>query len=204
MFSLHDTTRLRSLLRNVLAAKGVRLWIRLIDTQSMSPALSGNVFLLVELTTSPNFQIGDLILFSSPLSRLLVVHRVCHVQAKGPEVQILQLADRLMDENDLGGSWIPAGSILGRVVAIRWGEPGAKVTQLTSWLHRVFGRQIAILSAQKWMSAKQPNTNRERESFKESFKRKTLMRIAVHVLHGVFSYIYMLLLRASAGKGDGH
>lgn len=192
MLSPSDTASLRSLLLKVWAAKGARSWVRLVDTQSMSPTLSGNVFLLVEWTASPNLQPGTLVLFPSPHAGLLVVHRVCDLKITESGVQVLQMADRLIADDEIGSGWLPAESIFGHVVAIRWGKPGAKVTCLESRLYHFFGILIATLSA-KW-----------REQMKQSYAnelgtRKTLTRLTVSALHRLLCYSYAFILRVSAG-----
>ncbi len=180
--SPHDKTKLRSIIRNVWGAKGICSWIRLIDTQSMSPSISGNVFLLVEWGASSNPHPGELILFSSPHLELPVVHRICRLRLINGEHQIFQTTDRLIDGN-FGGGWVPQEALLGRIIAIRWGKPGTKVVRFTSWPYSLLGTLLAKLSAKWW------EYTDEASRF-----RRTLAQWAIVTLHQILSYMYALSL----------
>jgi len=197
IFSLSDVKSLRFLLRKVLASKGKRSWVRLVDTQSMSPTLSGNVFLLVEWTEEPDYQLGDLILFPSEPTDLLVVHRVCGLKTTESGGQILQIADRLLIGGKMGGGWLPIEVILGRIVSIRWGEPGTKATNIESRLHCFVGKLIAVLSARRWEHVKHLSKRRI-GSISPLFGWKTLDWLTFSALHRLMCYGYSIFLRVTA------
>lgn len=180
--SSHDRAKLRSIVRDVWGAQGICSWIRLIDTQSMSPSLSGDVFLLVEWGTSSNLHPGELVLFSSPHLELPVVHRIGRLRLTNGEHQIFQTTDHLVDGN-FEGSWIPQDAVLGRIIAVRWGENGTKVIRLTSWPYPLLGTLLAKLSAKWW-----EYTNETSRS------GRTLTKWVVAILHQILSYMHALSL----------
>lgn len=182
--SPRDRAKLRSMVRDTWSAQGKSSWIRLIDTQSMSPSLSGNVFLLVEWTASANFSLGELILFSSQRLELPIVHRVCRLEITKDKSEILQVADQLTT-NEVGIGWISKEAILGRVVAIRWGNQGSRVIQLSSWPYSFLGALLATLSAKWW-----EYTN------ETSHSKLIVVRWLVVVLHRILSTVYALCLRS--------
>ena len=198
MFRSPDLVRLRSFVHKMLASQGACSWVRLIDTQSMSPGFFGNIFLYVEWIAPPKVAIGDVILFSLPLSDLIIVHRVCRINQIDGDNQILQIADRLIKGDKLSGQWIPAEFILGRVQAVRWGEAGSKVTPLTIGLPRIIGLWIAMLSSKYWEYYIFQSFQGQSGSIINSFFKKTLPALLVSFFHRIVLHIYALVLRVFA------
>lgn len=196
MFSPQDIPKIRSLLRNIWATRGATSWIRLIDTQSMTPTLSGNIFLLVKWTTTlSSFELGDLILFSSPPPEILVVHRVCHINRTEKDIQVLQAADGFVAGEEISGGWLQAESVLGRIIAIRWGESDARITRLAARLHRFFGTLISTVSFSLWEQTQQLTKYKTTPLWKLTWAATT-------VLHKLLLYTHAFLLHISARASE--
>lgn len=189
-FTPQDITKLQSLLHNNWANAKTCTWVRLVDTQSMSPALSGNAFLLVEWTIVHNLQKGDLIVFKPESQNLLVVHRVCIIESNENGDKILQIADQIKDAGEIIGSWIVPENVYGKVMAIRWGKSNTKIAPLSSGPIRMLGYFIAKLSVIRW---------RQFQKFKKDYSGKNYLhrglRTAINMLHWLVCYIYAFVLR---------
>jgi hypothetical protein len=188
MLSQIDKTKIRFLLRNIYAEENARSWVRLIDTQSMSPVLSGNIFLLIEWSRSVHdLQVGDLVLFSMKPLDLLVVHRVCQLEIVEGNIKILQIADEIIAGGKVSGGWISSEMVFGRVVAIRWGETSTKIIEITSSLHHFWGKILAATSVIRWKHDQGASNNLP----------KLLIGTAINALHLTATYIDAALLRLS-------
>ena len=118
-FTPRDLARLRQLVASSRVNGTKYSWIHLVDTQSMSPSLDGDIDLLIEWTQPYKYHHGDLIVISKPDLPFLVVHRAClwRTGIKGQDV--LQIADQFIFANKLSASWVDLQDVLGRVVQIR-------------------------------------------------------------------------------------
>lgn len=155
-FDEKDLNSLRRLVTRSRANDTQYSWVRLVDTQSMSPTIKGDISLLIEWTEDYQFQKGEIIVFSKQNTPFLLAHRACKYRIAQDELEILQIADQFTFGNDFGAGWIKAKDVFGRVKKIHFGYLKRAVSldikmiqELASW--------IAELSIQR-LSLSHPHT----------------------------------------------
>lgn len=182
MVNPNDKLALSILLRNLWATTHSCTWIRLIDTQSMSPVLSSEVSLFVQWTRSlSDLQLGDLVVFQIEPMNVLIVHRVCQVDSAEGQQRCLQVADAVTPDGVPSGSWLDSETVFGSVIAIRLCETDTTNIDLLHPFHRFFGKLIARTSAMRW----------------EAYQRSQSLIVST-LLHRVATHLYGSLFPLSS------
>ena len=148
-FTTKDLSKLRQLIGASRSNSDKYSWIRLVDTQSMSPSFDGDIDLLVEWTQSYTFHNGDLIVISKSNLPFLMAPRACDCRAGNRGQQVLQIADQFVFGNEVSASWVDLEAVLGKVVQIRYGRKRRIATLNSASIQRL-ASQIAKLSLHKY------------------------------------------------------
>lgn len=148
-FTPKDLAKLRQLIVASRANSDKYSWIRLVDTQSMSPSFDGDIDLLVEWTQSYAFHTGDLIVISKSNLPFLLAHRACECRTGNRGQQVLQIADQFVFGDEASASWVDLEAVLGRVVTIRYGRKRRIATLISASIQRL-ASQIAKLSLHRY------------------------------------------------------
>ena len=112
-------------------------WIRLVDIQSMSPSLDGDIELFIEWTQSYHYYEGDLIVISKPMLPFLIAHRACGCRTMAHGQEILQIADQFIFGDEISAGWVALRDVVGRVVRIRYGQKMRIATLESALIRRV-------------------------------------------------------------------
>jgi len=150
-YAQKDLPALRRLIVSSRANSTKRSWIPLIDTQSMSPSLKGDINLLIEWTQTYHYREGDLLIISKPTLPFMIAHRACSHRAGERGQEILQIADDFIFGDEISVSWIELKDIVGRVIEIRYGQE-EQVATLESMIVQGLGSWIAKLSLQRFIN----------------------------------------------------
>ncbi|GEM_PF-3728443 len=186
-FILSNLADLRKLIAISRANNEKYSWVRLVDTQSMSPSFDGDINLLVEWSNPYTFRNGDLIVVSKPNLPFLLVHRACGYRLEKNERQVLQIADHFISRNEISASWVNLDSILGKIVQIRYGA-NKQVVALDSVFLQKLSFQIARLSMRKYTLI-----------INEDYTKKFFLSLYFVTLnHRIFCYLFRFALFLNA------
>ncbi len=186
-FTGQDLASLRRLIVCSHAASAKHSWVHLVDTQSMSPSINGDVDLLVEWTQLYCFCTGDLIVVSKPELPFLLVHRACRLRSGRYGDEVLQIADQFAYGDELSAGWIELQAILGRVICVRFRSTG-RVVSLDSPPIRHLSQWIAKLSVQRLTQSQPETINQRLASSIETIQH----RLVCHVFHVTLHFVAYL------------
>lgn len=184
-FTDQDLASLRRLIARSHANSTKHSWVRLVDTQSMSPSVDGDIDLLIEWTQPYHFREGDIIVVSKPTLPFLLAHRACQCRPSPYGYEILQIADQFIHGDDISASWIELQAVLGRVTRIRFSDTGRTVS-LDSPPIRWLSSWIAKLSTHR-LTHSQPQAIIQR-----------LINHVITVQHRLACYIFRAMLYLTA------
>ncbi len=186
-FTDQDLAGLRRLIACSHAVSAKHSWVHLVDTQSMSPTINGDVDLLVEWTQPYRFCAGDLIVVSKPELPFLLVHRACQLRSGLYGDEVLQIADQFAYDDELSAGWIELLVILGRVTCVCFRSTG-RVVSLDFPVIRHLSQWIAKLSVQR-LTQSQPETINQRLA---SSIKTIQHRLVCHVFHVILHFVAYL------------
>lgn len=188
-FTPKDLAKLRQLIVASRANSDKYSWIRLVDTQSMSPSFDGDIDLLVEWAQPYAFHNGDLVVISKSNLPFLLAHRACECRAGNRGQQVLQIADQFVFGDEVSASWVDLEAVLGRVVQIRYGRKRRIATLNSASIQRL-ASQIAKLSLYRYkLLTDQTQTHNLTNKFSIQFTT---------VQHRLFCYLFRVTLFLNA------
>lgn len=190
-----DLDKLRRIISKARTKNNKYSWIRLVDTQSMSPSVEGDIDLLVQWTQSYLFQKGDLIVISKSNLPYLLVHRACEHRLGNHGEQVFQIADQFEFGNELSASWVDIETIIGRVVQIRYGQEGYIAT-LNSSVILNLSTKIAKLSLNKY-------NLQTIQYLKPKLINKLILQFTI-MQHHSLCYIFRVMLLLNARSTQKH
>jgi hypothetical protein len=188
-FTLKDLATLRQLIITSRANNDSYSWIRLVDTQSMSPSFDGDIDLLVEWTRPYTFNNGDLIVISKSDLPFLLVHRACEYQTTNHGQQVLQIADQFVFGDEVSVGWVDIEAVLGKVIQISYGRK-TRIAMLNSASIQRLAFQIAKLSLRRYKLL----TN---ETNAQNLNNRFAMQF-VTAQHRLFCYLFRITLFLNA------